>query len=180
MIELPRQVRAIRDCLPVPLCRGAQRVVPLLGRRPTHEAPEFRGIWPAMPKPRACRSSNAALKSLAGSPLAGRFRAWHGASGRRYVFSVFPLDRAAPDGGLPEFAHAVVIAVARTVDGRRLVSIRRCESGAECYARESLVLEALAAGACEWHVHLLASEAAQRRVVLADITAAVRGRGKRC
>ncbi|MGC1556556.1 MAG: hypothetical protein WA745_03305, partial [Methylovirgula sp.] len=60
---------------------------------------------------------NAALKSLSGSPLAGRFHAWHGASGRRYVCSVFPLDPAAPDAGLPQFAGAVVLAVLRAGDG---------------------------------------------------------------
>jgi hypothetical protein len=118
------------------------------------------------------RARNSALASLAGEALAERFHAWHGASGRRYVFTIFPVNSAAPDSGLPDFAEAVVIAVARKSDGsRRRVSLCQRERGANPYARESFILEALAGGACEWHVHLLAIEVAQRRAVIADIEA---------
>lgn len=172
MIELLRQTRTVAHCLSVPLGHGDRGAFPTVGRRPIREAPKFHGSWPVAPHPFACRPGNAALKSLAGSPLAARFHAWHGASGRRYVCSVYPLDPAAPDAGLPEFAQAVVIAVARTANGRRhLVSIGPSDSREDSRARECFVLEALAAGAGEWHVHLLAGEATRRRAALADIAA---------
>jgi hypothetical protein len=115
---------------------------------------------------------NSALASLAGDALAERFHAWHGASGRRYVFTIFRVTPAEPDSGLPDFAEAVVIAVASKSDGsRRRVSLCQVETGANPYARESFVFEALAGGACEWHVHLLAIEVAQRRALIADIEA---------
>ncbi len=122
--------------------------------------------------PRADRHCNAALESLAGCALAARFHAWHGSSGQRYVCSVFPVKAAEPDAGLPDFTEAVVIAAACEGDGtRRLVALCQCETGANPYARESFIVEALAAGASEWHVHLLASEVMQRRAAIADIDA---------
>jgi hypothetical protein len=124
------------------------------------------------PVPPADRRRNAALESLVGGALATRFHAWRGSSGQRYICSVFPVKDAEPDAGLPDFTESVVIAAACESDGtRRLVALRQCESGANPYARESFIIEALAAGACEWHVHLLASEVAQRRAAMADIDA---------
>jgi hypothetical protein len=123
------------------------------------------------PVPAADRRRNAALESLAGDALAARFHAWRGNSGQRYICSVFPVT-AEPDAGLPDFTEAVVIAAACEDDGtRRLVALRQCERGANPYARESFIIEALAAGASEWHVHLLASEEMQRRAAIADIDA---------
>jgi hypothetical protein len=123
------------------------------------------------------RPRNEALQSLAGGPLAGRFHAWRGGSGQRYVCSVFPVN-AEPDAGLPDFCDTVVIAATRTSDGlRRPVGLCQCEPGANSYARECFIIEALAAGASEWHIHLLATEMKQRRAVIADIEAArLRGR----
>jgi hypothetical protein len=126
---------------------------------------------------RADRRSNATLESVAGGALAARFHAWHGSSGQRYVCSVFPVDAADADAGLPDFTEAVVIAAACEGDGtRRLVALRQCETGANPYARESFIIEALAAGASEWHVHLLASDVTQRRAAMADIDAIPRSR----
>lgn len=116
--------------------------------------------------------TNAPLESLSGDMLTARFHAWRGGSGRRYICSVFPVKPDEFDAGLPDFGGAVVIAVARNGDGRRrLVAIFQSEIGANAYARESFVIEALAEGAGEWHVHLLATQAAQRRVAIADIEA---------
>lgn len=123
------------------------------------------------PVPPADKRRNAALESLAGDALAARFHAWRGNSGQRYICSVFPVT-AEPDAGLPDFTEAVVIAAACEDDGaRRLVALRQCERGANPYARESFIIEALAAGASEWHIHLLASEEMQRRAAVADIDA---------
>jgi hypothetical protein len=121
---------------------------------------------------RVGKSGNAPLESLAGGALAARFHAWHGRSGRRYVCSVFPAKPAEPDFGLPDFGEAVVIAAAfKGDDTRGLVSICQCEAGAKPGARESFIAQALAAGAAEWHVHLLAAGMMQRRALLADIKA---------
>jgi hypothetical protein len=118
------------------------------------------------------KNSNAALESLAGGALAGRFHAWHGGSGRRYICTVFPVNHADPEAGLPDFSGAVVIAVACEANGARWpVAFCQCETGANPYAREPFVIDALAGGASEWHVHLLATEMTQRRAVIADIEA---------
>ncbi len=104
------------------------------------------------------RMSEAPLESLAGCPLAENFHSWLGKSGRRYICS--------------DFADAVVMAVARGPDGsRRIVSACQCEPGANPYAREAFRIEALAGSAVEWHVHLLAMEAAERHAMIADIEA---------
>jgi len=124
---------------------------------------------------RVGKSGNAPLESLAGGALAARFHAWHGRSGCRYVCSVFPAKPAEPDFGLPDFGEAVVIAAAFKGDGARgLVSICQCEADANPGARESFIAQALAAGAAEWHVHLLATGMMQRRALLADIKAMTR------
>lgn len=177
MIELPRQAPAVRRLLPVLWGRGAPRAYPAAGRRLTHEVPESQGNLPRAPKPRSWMPGNAALKSLAGSPLAGRFHAWHGASGQRYVCSVFRLDPAAPDAGLPQFAGAIVLAVVRAGDHRRLVSLWQGQSHAD---PRNFIIEALAGGAGEWHVHLPPNTAAHRRAIIADIEAARRANSAAC
>lgn len=122
-------------------------------------------------------TSNAPLESLAGSALAARFHAWHGRSGRRYVCSVFPIKLAEPDFGLPDFGEGVVIAAAIKGDGTRaLLSIWHYEAGAKPSVRNSFIAQALAAGAAEWHVHLLAAGGVQRRGLVADIRAEGRPR----
>lgn len=151
-----------------------------LGRSPRHNNAEYdaSAVTDSLPTrtverpmPPADRRRNAALESLAGVALAARFHAWRGNSGQRYICSIFPVT-AEPDAGLPDFTEAVVIAAACEDDGtRRLVGLRQCEKGANPYARESFIIEALAAGASEWHIHLLASEEMQRRAAIADIDA---------
>src|SRR5260221_7800124 len=81
------------------------------------------GVWPwpialrgadSSPAPRV---SGAPLAALAGGGLAHQFHAWRGRSGRRYVFSVFPIDAR----DVPEFEDAVVIAAAIERDGVRRI-----------------------------------------------------------
>ncbi len=116
--------------------------------------------------------NNAALASLAGGELAERFHSWRGRSGRRYICSVFPVDVAAHDAGLPDFAEAVVIAVRFEANGvRHVVAIFQCEHGAGRVARHAFVT---AAGAQQWHVHLLTADPQKRRAALEDIEALCR------
>jgi len=119
--------------------------------------------------------SNAPLESLVGGVLAGRFHAWRGASGHRYICSVFPVNGMEPDGGLPDYAEAIVIAVAPgAAHARRMVSLCHCEPSADATAREFFIAQAVATGAVEWHVHFLAMDMEQRCAVIADIEAAQR------
>jgi hypothetical protein len=129
-------------------------------------------VAPAAERAARGKNANGALESLAGGALAERFHAWHGGSGRRYICTVFPVNHADPEAGLPDFSGAVVIAVACEANGaRRPVALCQCERGANPYAREPFIIDALAGGASEWHVHLLATEMTQRRAVIADIDA---------
>ena len=119
--------------------------------------------------------NNTALVSLAGGDLEARFHAWRGRSGRRYICSVFPVDRHAADAGLPEFAEAIVIAVGQDIGGeRRVVGFLQCEHGATALARQAFVAAALGAGAQQWHVHLLTANPQKRRAAIEDIEALCR------
>lgn len=139
-----------------------------LWSRAQERKPESK-IAPARPAERIT-GSNAPLESLAGGSLASRFHAWRGASGRRYICSVFAADRADPEAGLPDFADAIAIAVARDGEGRRrCVSLFLSEAMTDAGARRHLIAAAMAAGAVEWHIHLLAADAQQRRAVARDI-----------
>ncbi|GAC1338082.1 MAG: hypothetical protein NVSMB26_25500 [Beijerinckiaceae bacterium] len=106
------------------------------------------------------------LAALDRSGLSGRFHSWFGASGRRYICSVF----AAGDEGLSglDLTHAAVIAVQRTPAG---------DCRALSLVRTSLPLN-LQRGTGNWlagrsptefHVHLLARDCAERNAVLADL-----------
>ena len=113
--------------LPRPGCRAAEP-----GRR-----------VPARHEPLAC---------LTEVGLDGRFGAWRGASGRRYVVTVYQPDAA------PEGPDGVVLAVRRDPDGTRRI-VGAAVGGA-------------VPDADEVHVHLLAREPAARRAVLADLVGA--------
>ncbi len=102
------------------------------------------------------------LRSLANCHTS-RFTAWRGRSGRRYVASSFK----AFDSDALSFADSVLIAV----DSRRnIVSVR----DAGPWGVEAAVTrwrdEVVAAGACEIHVHLIASTPDDRRKAVADLT----------
>jgi hypothetical protein len=127
---------------------------------------EIAPVWPAD----RITGSNAPLESLAGRTLSARFHAWHGASGQRYICSVFPADCADPDAGLPDFADAITLAVACDNAGqRRCVSLTLSEAMTDIAARQHFIAAGLAAGVVEWHVHLLAAEVQQRHAVAQDI-----------
>lgn len=123
-------------------------------------------IWPT----KRITDSNAPLDSLAGLNLASRFHAWRGASGRRYICSVFSVDRSDQHAGLPDFDAAIALAVAFDEAGRRRrVSLLCHDATADAAARRQFIAAALAKGAIEWHIHLLAEDAQQRMAVAADL-----------
>lgn len=108
---------------------------------------------------------SAPLLALADEPLAARFRAWRGASGGRYVFSVYePLD-------CPAYQHAVILVAA--VDGAG-------ERKARCIVDTGWFPEIVLANAAttwmgagitiEFHVHLLANSPAGRQALIADLS----------
>lgn len=135
--------------------------------QPVAEAERFRGARRRVGSVEA----NAPLGCLSGAALASRFHAWRGCSGERYVFTVYPVDRKDFSAGLPDLGRAVVIGVA--FDDRRervQVAIFEAGWGDGRHARgDGAVDAALAAGAREWHVHLLATSAEARRAVIRDL-----------
>jgi hypothetical protein len=115
-------------------------------------------------------TANASLPSLEGEALARRFHAWSGSSGRRYVCSVFQADMQAPFAGTPDFAEAILIAVRIEEDGLRTpIAVFDSGDGGHCDRCGTFVAEALAQSVCEWHVHLLATDAQLRRAIKSDL-----------
>jgi hypothetical protein len=132
--------------------------------------------WIAPSGDQADRLGASELAALAGTPLAERFCAWTGLSGRRYVFSVYPASDC------PAFCDAVMLAAVRDDAGRaRALSV--CGTGAfpePVVARAEREFRAYGAS-LELHLHLLASSPAERAAAiadLADMTADPRSRGE--
>ncbi|MCO4055722.1 MAG: hypothetical protein HEQ16_17070 [Bosea sp.] len=94
---------------------------------------------------------------------AGRFTAWRGRSGRRYVASTFAIG----DEDALCFAESVLIAVG---PGRSIISVR--EAGP--WGLEDAVTrwrdEVATAGATHIHVHLIAATDEDRSHAVADLT----------
>jgi hypothetical protein len=93
------------------------------------------------------------LGSLAQSEaLRGRFFSWRGASGRRYVCSVF---HAGEEGFVADVTNGVVIGVAREGGAARPVCVLSARAGGE---KRPLRRMAQELGVAEWHVHFGAGE----------------------
>jgi hypothetical protein len=125
--------------------------------------------------PRPARSSapfhagaSAPLRALAGEALAARFRSWRGASGRRYIFSIF--DRQS----CPAYEHVVAMIVRRDPDGERRIMFIG-DTG--CFPELALARAAKeipVAGEIEFHLHMLATSRAERNAMIADLAQAGR------
>ena len=116
--------------------------------------------WTPPPSPPGARQgpASAPLAALAGGALAHRFHAWRGRSGRRYVFSVFDVKDC------PDYAGAVVAAVARDGDGtRRILALRPVDEAETWHVPKA---------AAEIHVHLPADSGCERASAMADLCAA--------
>ena len=112
--------------------------------------------------------AGSALAGLRGHGLRDGFHAWHGASGRRYVASVFPFDPSARDAGLPAFEAFVLIPVVRAGARRHSRAVDVVEWGS---ARHRAVAAAIEGGVDEWHVHLLGASRTDREAIAADMRA---------
>ncbi len=112
---------------------------------------------------------NAPLSALDGEPLGARFRSWRGASGRRYVFSIYSPH------GCPAYSHAVMIVAAATDAGdRRALFVADTGCFPELVVAGAIANWTAAAAGIEFHVHLLANSPAARRALIADLSQAPR------
>ena len=96
-------------------------------------------------------------------PLSERFRSWRGASGERYIFSVYDSR------GCPAYKDAILIAVEVDASGARK-PLAFVDTGS---FPEPLITKLTRAYGprdnIEFHVHLLANDTATRRKVLVDL-----------
>jgi hypothetical protein len=107
------------------------------------------------------------LAALTGETLSPRFCSWRGASGRRYIVSVYDA-RACPG-----YCDAVLIAASVGVDGRRR-PLALADTGVfpePVLARAAKSL-ANVGERLEFHLHLLAASSAERCAALDDLSAA--------
>lgn len=109
---------------------------------------------------------------LYGETVAGhQYYYWCGASGRRYLHSVYPLVEC------PQIPQANYILVRREADGSRIAlrigqTVEKANSLNLAYVRHISAL----AGANEVHVHMLAGTQMQRQLVEADLQAGLLSR----
>ncbi|HUO55249.1 MAG TPA: hypothetical protein VMU18_10940 [Rhodoblastus sp.] len=115
-------------------------------------------------------ADNRPLAALTRTGLEKLFHSWRGASGRRYICSVYSV------GAPPVFdaSRAVVAAVRRAGPdaGIAFVFALGAESSPEAFKTWSE--QARACGAVEWHVHLLAETPEERALILRDLAPARR------
>jgi hypothetical protein len=95
-------------------------------------------------------------------------RSWRGASGRRYICSVYAI------GAQPvfDFERAVVAAVRREDDGAKILFAFQPGPEAERDGLRHWTEQARREGADEWHVHLLAGSPEARESALRDLACA--------
>lgn len=115
-------------------------------------------------------TASGALACLRDTALGDRFHFWRGASNRRYAMSVAIIESVDDCLGaaatLPDFDGFVLISVVRSGTMRWPLAIVAIERSCD---RRAAVVEALAGGACEWHVHLLGSDRAARAAIVDDL-----------
>lgn len=113
-----------------------------------------------------CAGNPRPLAALDRTGLEDLFRVWPGASGRRYICSVYPV------GEPPVFdcRRAIVAAVRRNAAGAGLLFA--FVPGAEDEADElrARSQKARQRGANEWHVHLLANTQEARDFAARDLS----------
>ena len=110
---------------------------------------------------------SSALRALEDEGFSDRFRSWRGASGRTYIFSVFDSTSC------PAYCQAVIIA-AYVDTSRRRIALGFADTGSFPEPKLAQLRRAHQTDErrLEFHVHLLASTAEERRAVMGDIEAA--------
>jgi hypothetical protein len=124
--------------------------------------------WPEPAPPTAphfAETEAEPLAALADEPLSPRFCAWRGASGRRYIASVYEARAC------PAYCDAALIVVAADADGRRRI-VALADTGAFPEPVVARLARTPTAGRLELHLHLLAATTAERRAALDDLAAA--------
>lgn len=107
------------------------------------------------------------LASLSRTGLENLFCTWLGASGRRYICSVYPLDAPPP----VDWRRALVAAVRHDGAGARILFLFQPGPAAESDNFRWWTRRGTSCGAQEWHVHLLAETAEERAFILRDLSA---------
>jgi hypothetical protein len=97
----------------------------------------------------------------------GRFCYWRGASGRRYIHSIYAIDACPPLPG------AIYIAVRRVGGLRTALQVGRFSVFWDLAAEDPVASALASLGANEIDVHLLAEGEAGARAVLSDLQAAL-------
>jgi hypothetical protein len=115
---------------------------------------------------------SAAPHAAAGCAIddAARCQLWRGASGRRYVHTVYSLIEC------PPVPRATYLLVRRAADGScRVLHIASGESDAPTLNLAHIRQRGATLGANEVHVHFLAETAGERRLVTCDLRAELFG-----
>jgi hypothetical protein len=116
------------------------------------------------PTPAGLLHESEPLAALTGEILGDRFRGWRGVSGRRYIFSVFDPNRC------PAYCDAVAIAVVIEPNGdRRAVALADTGAFPEPVIARMARSCAAVSQRFEFHLHLLATTASERRSILEDL-----------
>jgi hypothetical protein len=92
-------------------------------------------------------------------------RSWRGASGRRYICSVYAVGEPPSF----DFDRAVVAAVRKGEDGGAILFVFEPGKDAESDGLRQWTEQARRLGADEWHVHLLAGSPEARAFALRDL-----------
>lgn len=109
------------------------------------------------------------------APGAPRYHYWLGASGGRYLHSVYSLREC------PALPKAIYILVRRDADGVRWpLKVGRTVEEAHSLNLAHLRFEGARRGANEVHIHLLAENAQEREAVASDLSARQTGRRTPC
>ncbi len=112
----------------------------------------------------------APLGALYGSHLGGKFQAWSGRSGRRYVCSVFSATDPAAMDAVRSYDSAVILAIRCDASGvKTLVGMGETGCFPDLFWYGSAMAVLSAKGVNEFHVHLMAETTVARQAVLQDL-----------
>lgn len=124
----------------------------------------------AQARARALRVARPARPQMTAPPkgtLTHDFTFWHGATGSRYVHTIYPLLEC------PELPNANIMLVRRHPAGRaEVLHIGSVEHGALSLNLAEVRHTASKLGATEIHVHLLAGSAEERAAIARDLSGA--------